>query len=100
MADGTHLNPNRAAAAPAPTGARGKSDRLARTCAEFEALFIQQLFKQMRASVPRSDLLGGGQAETLYTEMIDGELARSMAAGRGIGLADVLYRQLMDRQKD
>ena len=100
MADGMHLNPNPAAVAPARSGATAKSGRLARTCAEFEALFIQQLFKQMRAAVPRSDLLGGGQAETLYTEMIDGELARSMAAGRGIGLADVLYRQLMDRQKD
>jgi flagellar protein FlgJ len=80
--------------AQAPTG---RSKTLARACADFEALFLQQLFARMRATVPRSELSGGGQAEALYTEMLDGELARSMAQGRGIGLAEMMYRQIMEK---
>lgn len=78
----------------APAGESSRKEALARTCAEFEALFIQKLFQQMRATVPRTELFGGGQAEQLYTELRDAELARSLARGRGIGLATVLYRQL------
>ncbi len=77
-----------------------QNKKLAKACADFEALFLQQLFKQMRATVPRSDPSGGSQAETLYTEMLDGELAQSIARGRGIGLADLLYRQVVEKTQN
>jgi len=88
----------------APVGRAAETQRrrrpdLARACAEFEALFLQQLLRQMRATVPR-EAPDGGSAGQLYGEMRDAEVARSLARGRGIGLADVLYRQMVRRLGD
>lgn len=68
--------------------------RLREACSEFEALFINLLLKEMRATVGKSGLMDGGQAEEVYTGMMDTEMARDLAAKGGFGLADILYRQL------
>jgi len=73
-------------------GANG--GRLRAACSEFEALFINLLLKEMRATVGKSGLMDGGQAEEVYTGMMDTEMARDLAAKGGFGLADILYRQL------
>ena len=68
--------------------------RLDSACTELESLFIHQLFQQMRATVPKSDLLGGGSAEELYTSMLDQELSKELAERGGIGLAALLKEQI------
>ena len=68
--------------------------RLREACSEFEALFINLLLKELRATVGKSGLMDGGQAEEVYTGMMDTEMARDLAAKGGIGLAAILYRQL------
>jgi flagellar protein FlgJ len=73
----------------------GDHGRLAKACADFEAIFVQQLFKTMRASVPESKLLDGGRAEELYTSMLDQRVAEQMAQGQGsIGLAKQMRNNL------
>lgn len=73
----------------------GDHGRLAKACADFEAIFVQQLFKTMRASVPESELLDGGRAEELYTSMLDQQVAEQMAQGQGsIGLANQMQNRL------
>jgi Rod binding domain-containing protein len=84
-------------ARPTAVGGRVKDEnggRLREACSEFEALFINMLFKELRATVGKSGLMDGGQAEEVYTGMMDTEMARDLAAKGGIGLADILYRQL------
>jgi peptidoglycan hydrolase FlgJ len=68
--------------------------RLREACSEFEALFINLLLKELRATVSKSGLVDGGRAEEVYTGMMDTEMARDLAAKGGIGLAAILYRQL------
>lgn len=69
--------------------------RLEKACADFEAIFVEQLFKTMRASVPESGLLDGGRAEDIYTSMMDQQVAREMAHGHGaIGLAKQMEARL------
>ena len=60
-----------------PMGRSGAEEerRLAGACAEFEAIFVEMLFKSMRASVPESGVLSGGRAEALYTGMLDRQIA-------------------------
>ncbi len=84
-------------ARPTAAGNRGKDEnggRLREACTEFESLFIHLLLKELRATVGKSGLMDGGQAEEVYTGMMDTEMARDLAAKGGIGLADILYRQL------
>jgi flagellar protein FlgJ len=65
---------------------------------EFEAFFLGQILKDMRRTVPESGLLGQGPEENMMRDLLDDEWAKQMAQGRGIGLAQVLYRQLMPQQ--
>jgi len=55
------------------------SSRLREACSEFEALFINLLLKELRATVGKSGLMDGGQAEEVYTGMMDTEMARDLA---------------------
>ena len=67
---------------------------LEKTCSELESLFISYLLKQMRATVPKSGFMGGGQAEEIYSSMLDAQLARELSRERGIGISSLLLNRL------
>lgn len=60
---------------------------------QFEAMFMNMLLKSMREALPNSDPLASGAGKT-FTGMLDSELAQKLASGKGLGLADVMVRQL------
>ena len=64
--------------------------RLKQALCELESLFISYLFKEMRATVPRSGFINGGKAEELYTSMLDNQLAMELSRKGGIGLSGML----------
>jgi len=69
--------------------------KLRQACVDFEGYFIQMMFKEMRKTVNTSDgLFPKGQAEKLFQEMLDEETAKAIAGGRGLGLADMMFKQL------
>jgi flagellar protein FlgJ len=83
------------ATGPNAVAASKERDRLDKACGDFEAIFVQQLFKTMRASVPESELFNGGRAEEIYTSMLDQQVAENMAHGQsGIGLANQMRDKL------
>jgi len=59
---------------------------------QFEALFVNMLMKSMRDASPQDGVFDNQQTKT-YTAMLDKQLSQTIAS-RGIGLADVLTRQL------
>lgn len=81
--------------------ASGESDtqQLKAACDSFEALFMQQMLKQMRATVPKDGLFSGGSAEQLYTEMLDSELSKEMAADGGLGISRLLFEHMLAAQR-
>jgi flagellar protein FlgJ len=74
--------------------AKTDSKGMEKACKEFESLFVNYLMKEMRNTIPENELFGGGSAEKMYTTMLDGEVAKHVSIQRGIGLADMLYRQM------
>jgi flagellar protein FlgJ len=70
---------------------------LQEACTEFESLFIYQLLKEMRASIPDGGYLGQSMQSETYTSLFDIEIARRLSTQRGIGLADFLMQQLADQ---
>jgi len=62
-------------------------------CEGFEAIFIQKMWEQMRASLPKEGLLKSKE-EQYWQSMYDQELGKSMASAGGIGLADMMMVQL------
>lgn len=78
--------------------ARGQSpEALGKTAKQFEALMLQQMLKSMRAASGGEDVMGSQQT-SFYQDMFDQQLASSLAAGKGIGIADVLVKQLQMSQ--
>ncbi|MES2563840.1 MAG: flagellar assembly peptidoglycan hydrolase FlgJ [Pseudomonadota bacterium] len=59
---------------------------------QFETLFVNMLLKSMREATAQDGPLDSEQTR-MYTGMLDQQLAQAMSA-RGIGLADVMVRQL------
>ena len=68
--------------------------RLDAACAEMESLFLTHLLKEMRATVEKSGFIDGGQAEEIFTSLLDVELSKKMSAAGGIGLSAILLEQL------
>lgn len=76
--------------------AQARSDdpaALRETAKQFEALLMQQMLKSMRAASLGDDVLGGEQTQ-FYQEMFDQQIAQHLAAGRGLGVADLMIRQM------
>lgn len=67
---------------------------LKKALTEFESLFIGYMLKTMKESVAKGDLFHGGSGEEVYNSLFDTELARLMASGHGIGLKDMMMREM------
>ena len=79
-----------------PVGAvpGGEEARLRRTAQQLEGVFVEQLFKAMRETVPEGGLLDGGTGEEIFTGMLDQKMAAEVPADWESGLGAALYRQL------
>ena len=74
-------------------GARENSpEALTAVAQQFEAMFIKMLLKGSRDSALAEDVLGGDKND-IYNDMHDQQIAQQLAQ-RGIGIADMLVRQL------
>lgn len=67
---------------------------LRQVAGQFEALFIETMMKNMRDARLAEPVFGQSDQHEMYQEMFDRQIAVEMASGRGIGLADLLVRQL------
>lgn len=65
---------------------------------QFESLFISQLMKSMRDTVPQSQLLSAGTGQQLFREMLDQEIAGRVSQSGGIGIGEMLFQQLSPAQ--
>ncbi|MDD5241554.1 MAG: flagellar assembly peptidoglycan hydrolase FlgJ [Sulfuricella sp.] len=63
---------------------------------QFEGIFLNMLLKSMRDGSPGNPIFDNDQSK-LYTQMFDQQLAQKLATGKGIGLADMIVKQ-MSRQ--
>jgi flagellar protein FlgJ len=59
---------------------------------QFEALFMNMVMKSMREASPQESPFDNDQSR-MYTSMLDQQMSQNLAS-KGIGLADVLVRQL------
>ena len=61
----------------------------------FESYFMQIMFREMRRTTfDQGGLFPRSNAERIFTDMLDEEIAKSAASGTGIGLADMIYQQM------
>jgi len=72
----------------------GTPAALKETATQFEAMFINMMMKSMRDATPQDEEgMGNSQQTRTFTTMLDQQTSQNLAK-RGMGLADVLVRQL------
>ena len=65
---------------------------------DFESLMIQKMMESMRKTVSKSNLLESFSSD-MYESMFDEELAKEISKGPGIGLKDMILKELARTQE-
>ena len=77
------------------TAEEREAKALREACEGFEAMFLSMMYKQMRATVPEGGLFGKkSNALEIFEDMRDTEMMNAAAKSGGIGIADMMYKQL------
>jgi len=75
--------------------ARSKDERrLKEACTEMESFLWSFVLRQMREGGVKGGLFAESPAMDSFNEMLDGERAREMSRGGGLGIGEMLYREL------
>ena len=74
--------------------------KLKEVCQQLESIFVHQMLSQMRNSIPKGGFIQANQGEKIFQDMLDQEYAQKMSKAGGIGLADLMYRQLSTKPKE
>ncbi len=90
------------ASTPSPANSTDRENpaALREVCQKFEAIFIQSMFKGMRATVSDGGLLDKGLDTEIFEEMMDQEVARELAGTQSVGIAASLFEQLQKETPD
>lgn len=72
---------------------------LKKACQDFEGILLGMMYKQMKASIPKSELIPSDAGREMFESMLDDALVEEASKGNGYGLGDALYRQLSARLK-
>lgn len=76
-------------------GTKNHTDaELRKVSQNFESIFIQMMFKEMRNSVEKSNLFGNTQATQFFEGMRDEEMSKQLSTSGGIGIGSMIYQQL------
>jgi flagellar protein FlgJ len=75
----------------------GSPDALKGAATQFESMFVNMMMKSMRDATPQDGPMDSQETRT-FTTMLDQQMSQKLAK-RGIGLADVLVRQLTQQQQ-
>ena len=80
----------------AASAAKAAADdkKLRKVCRDMESMFMNMLLTSMRETVPEGGLIEKPSGEKIMQSMLDQELSNNMAKAGGIGIADMLHRQL------
>ena len=67
---------------------------LKNVCKEFEGVFMKMIYKQMKSSVIKSNFMPGSNAKDMFDSMLDDKLAEESSKAGGIGLGEMLFKQM------
>ena len=92
---GTGALPPGPAIRPDATPAQRRAAETRHAAGMMEGLFMRQLMKCMRQTIPESSLFGKSTAMNIYKEMFDGAIVDEVSQGStGFGMREELMRQL------
>jgi len=73
---------------------RYSDKKLKEVAADFEAIFINQVLKSMRRTVPKDKMFYGGLKQDIFEDMLYNEYSKIMSKREGFGIKEMIYRFL------
>lgn len=75
---------------------KASSDELMDACRQFEAYFVEQMYKAMLKTVPQNEETSNYTSTVMdyYKDQMVQSMAEETASGNGLGLAQMLYEQM------
>lgn len=74
---------------------RNNDDReLMKACREFESVMLNMMYKQMKATIIRSNLVERDAGAEIFESMLDEHLMEEASKTGSFGLAESMYKQL------
>ena len=80
-----------------PNAASGDAKKW-KVAQDFEAMFIHQMLKSMRNTVPKDKEMSNGRR--IFTEMLDEQIANTASRTGSFGLAQVIYKDLAGKDAE
>ncbi len=77
--------------------AEQQDKKLHEVSAMYEKQFLREMLKAMRGTIQESGLIKTNQAEKIFKEQLDGEYVDKWSEKGGIGLADMIHKQLIEK---
>ena len=72
-------------------------NKLKKTCADFESIFLTYMLKSMKTTSDQNGLLGNSNDSKIIKSMFDETLALGIAKSGGIGLGKMLFEAFRDQ---
>jgi flagellar protein FlgJ len=69
--------------------------QLERVTREFESIFLSYMLKQMRKTIPEDPIFGNSIAKDIFYDMYNDTISKELSKAGGIGLASILYNQMV-----
>lgn len=69
------------------------------TAQDFESVFIAQMLEPMFQGIKTDGPFGGGHSEKMFRSMQNEQVAKEIARSGGIGIADAIFRQILELQE-
>jgi len=79
-------------------GKLGSDKDMEKVARDFESVFVNKLFESMRKAIPKSGLFDSSAME-MYQSMMDQEMAKNMSERKGMGLGEMVYKDLSKMDK-
>ncbi len=74
-------------------------EKLLDACRNFEAIFVRQMLKEMRKTVPKDGFIPESMESNVFTSMFDEEVSKQISLRGRMGLAEMMFQQLLNNPK-
>lgn len=81
----------------APPQQKSMDEKLHEVSEMYEKHFLGEMMKAMRSTVQESGFVKSNQAEKIFRDQLDQEYVTKWGEKGGIGLADLIYKQMIDK---
>lgn len=79
---------------------QGEKDKLKKACDDFESIFLKMMFDSMRATVQKTEISPTDSGRDIFEGMLDDELMNQAAKSGGVGLSNMMYKQLSKQMNE